>query len=223
MSRLPVLHHPAARAALLVLLVGGLVLLGLSPAVHGAVIDLLEASRGVIAAHPVAGPLAFVLLAAVSALLTFVSSAVLLPVAVYTWGPSVTILLLWVGWLLGGVIAHSLAWYFGRPLLNWLAPEESVARYERMLRAHTGFTEILLFQLALPSELVGYALGLMRCPLGRYVAALAVAELPYAVGTVLISQGFVQRDFRTLVGVSAVGLLAMLVLARVVQRRVARR
>ena len=63
----------------------------------------------------------------------------------------------------------------------------------------------------------------MRCPLPRYLAALAVAELPYAVGTVLISQGFVQRDFRTLVGVSAVGVLAMLVLARVVQHRVARR
>jgi uncharacterized membrane protein YdjX (TVP38/TMEM64 family) len=205
----------------LVLLVGGLVAIGLSSTVHGALISVLEASREVIAAHPVAGPLIFMVLAAVSAFMTFVSSAVLIPAAVYAWGPAATMLLLWIGWTLGGAVAHSLAFYFGRPLLQWLAPPESIARYERILRRHTSFMEILLFQMALPSELVGYALGLARCPLGRYLAALAVAQLPYAAGTVLISVGFVQRDFRTMIGVTAIGLIVMLVLARIVQRRLA--
>jgi uncharacterized membrane protein YdjX (TVP38/TMEM64 family) len=222
MTEHPGHQHPAARTIVLVLLVGGLVALGLSPTVHGALISVLEASRAVITAHPIAGPVIFVLLAAVSAFMTFVSSAVLIPAAVYAWGPAITMLLLWIGWTLGGVVAHSLAFYFGRPLLQWLAPPESVARYERLLRRHTSFTEILLFQMALPSELVGYGLGLARCPLGRYVAALAVAQLPYAAGTVLISVGFVQRDFRTMIGVTALGLLAMLILARIVQRRVAK-
>ncbi len=48
------------------------------------------------------------------------------------------------------------------------------------------------------------------------------AQLPDAAGTVLISVGFVQRDFRTMIGVAAFGLLVMVVLARVVQRRLAR-
>jgi uncharacterized membrane protein YdjX (TVP38/TMEM64 family) len=214
-------HHPIARILVLVLIVGGLVALGLSSTVHGALISVLEASRGVITAHPVAGPVIFVVLAAVSAFMSFVSSAVLIPAAVYAWGPLPTMLLLWIGWTIGGAVAHSLAFYFGRPLLRWLAPPESVERYEQLLRRHTSFTEILLFQLALPSELVGYGLGLARCPLGRYLAALAVAQLPYAAGTVLISVGFVQRDFRTMIGVTAVGLIAMLALARLVQKRVA--
>ena len=222
MTRLPVLQHPAARTLVFVLLVGGLVAIGLSSTVHGALINVLEASRGVIVAHPVAGPVIFVVLAAVSAFMTFVSSAVLIPAAVYAWGPLATTVLLWTGWMLGGAVAHSLAYYFGRPLLQWLAPPESVARYERVLRRHTGFLEILLFQMALPSELVGYGLGLARCPLGRYLAALAVAQLPYAAGTVLISVGFVQRDFRTMIGVTALGLIGMLVLARIVQKRLAR-
>jgi len=54
------------------------------------------------------------------------------------------------------------------------------------------------------------------------LAALAVAQLPYAAGTVLISVGFVQRDLRTMIGVTAVGLITMLILARIVQKRVAR-
>lgn len=223
MTAHPSHQHPAARTLVLVLLVAGLVALGLSPTVHGALISVLEASRAVIAAHPVAGPLIFVLLAAVSAFMTFVSSAVLIPAAVFAWGPAITMLLLWIGWTLGGVVAHSLAFYFGRPLLQWLARPESVARYERLLRPHTSFTEILLFQMALPSELVGYGLGLARCPLGRYLAALAVAQLPYAAGTVLISVGFVQRDFRTMIGVTALGLLSMLILGRIVQKRMTHR
>jgi uncharacterized membrane protein YdjX (TVP38/TMEM64 family) len=214
-------HHPVARTLVLVLLVGALIALGLSSAVHGALISVLEASRGVIAAHPVAGPLIFVALAAISAFMSFVSSAVLIPAAVFAWGPATTALLLWVGWTLGGAVAHSLAFYFGRPFLRWLAPPESLERYERLLRRHSSFTEILLFQMALPSELVGYGLGLAQCPLRRYLAALAVAQLPYAAGTVLISVGFVERDFRTMIGVTAFGLFAMLVLARILQRRVA--
>jgi uncharacterized membrane protein YdjX (TVP38/TMEM64 family) len=215
-------HHPVARTIVLVLLVGGLVALGLSSTLHGALIGVLEASRSIITAHPVAGPVIFVVLAAVSAFMSFFSSAVLIPAAVYAWGPIPTMVLLWIGWTIGGAVAHSLAYYFGRPLLRWLAPPESVQRYERLLRRHTSFVEILLFQMALPSELVGYGLGLARCPLGRYLAALAVAQLPYAAGTVLISVGFVQRDFRTMIGVGALGIIVMLVLARTVQKRIAR-
>jgi hypothetical protein len=38
---------------------------------------------------------------------------------------------------------------------------------------------------------------------------------------VLISVGFVERDFRTMIGVTALGLLSMLILARIVQQRLA--
>lgn len=222
MTRHAVHHRPIARILVLVLLGGALMALGLSSSVHEALIGVLEASREVIAAHPVAGPIIFLVLAAVSAFMSFMSSVVLIPAAVYAWGPVPTMVLLWIGWTLGGAIAHSLAYYFGRPLLRWLAPPESVERYERLLRQHTSFTEILLFQMALPSELVGYGLGLARCPLGRYLAALAVAQVPYAAGTVLLSIGFVQRDIRTIIGVTSIGIIAMLGITRLMRRRAAR-
>ncbi len=205
------------RAVLLVALVGGLIALARSDALHRELLDVLEAAKGVIAAHPVAGPLAFIGLSALAALLAFVSSAVLVPAAVYAWGAPLTMLMLWVGWTLGGLVAYSLALKFGRPVLQWIVSDEALSRHQHLLEKRPRFASVLLFQLALPSEIPGYLLGLARYPLSRYLAALMLAELPYAVGTVLLGVGFVERDTATLVAVCLVGAVALVVLARLVR------
>lgn len=212
-SRLPVL-----RAVLLLLLLAGLIALVRSDTLHDAVIGVLEASRGIIAAHPVAGPAAFLALSALSAMVGFVTSAVLVPAAVYAWGAVPTMAMLWVGWMLGGLLAHSIALHFGRPILRWLVPERALLRYERLLQRQPRFSTVLLFQLALPSEIPGYVMGLVRYPASRYLAALAIAELPYAVGTVMLGVGFVERDTTTLIAVSVVGIAMLIVLARTLHR-----
>lgn len=53
---------------------------------------------------------------------------------------------------------------------------------------------ILLFQLALPSELPGYVLGLTRYRFPLFLLSLGLAELPYAVATVVLGHSFVQRQ-----------------------------
>ena len=80
----------------------------------------LDEARPVIRAHPVGGAVLFVLLSAASAWLAFFSSALLVPVAVYSWGRTVTIVLLWLGWMLGGVCAYGMGRVFGRPLVHGL-------------------------------------------------------------------------------------------------------
>ena len=207
------------RAVLLIALVGGLIALGRSDSLHRELLDVLEATKGVIAAHPVAGPLAFIALSALSALLAFVSSAVLVPAAVYAWGAPLTMLMLWIGWTLGGVLAYTLALSFGRPVLRWIVANETLSRHQHLLEKRPRFATVLLFQLALPSEIPGYLLGLARYPLTRYLGALMLAELPYAVGTVLLGVGFVQRDTATLVAVCMVGAVALVVLARIVRSK----
>lgn len=209
----------ATRAVALVLVVAGLIALGRSDALHGALLGVLEASREIISAHPVLGPLAFVGLAALSAMLGFVSSAVLVPAAVYAWNAPITMLLLWVGWTIGGVTAWTLASIFGRPVLRWLVPGAMLSRYQILLEKRPAFSSVLLFQLALPSEIPGYLLGLMHYPLHRYVAALMLAELPYAVGTVMLGVGFVERDTATLLAVCGVGAVALVVIAQILRRR----
>lgn len=180
---------------------------------------MLDAAKAVIAAHPVGGAALFLALSALSAMLGFVSSAVLVPAAVYTWGPVLTMLMLWIGWTLGGVFAYTLAFVFGRPMLSWVLGGKQVRRYQHLLDKHPTFLSVLLFQLALPSEIPGYLLGIARYPLYRYLAALMIAELPYAVGTVLLGQGFVERDTATLVTVCIVGAIALLVIAQLLRQR----
>jgi uncharacterized membrane protein YdjX (TVP38/TMEM64 family) len=213
------LRPVATRALLLVALVAALVAVGRSDTLHRELLDVLDASRNIIAAHPVGGAIVFIGLAALSAMLGFVSSAVLVPAAVYAWGAAWTGVMLWIGWTLGGLVAYTLAATLGRPVLRWIVAGEALRRYKPLLDKRPSFGSVLLFQLALPSEIPGYLLGLARYPLPRYLAALMLAELPYAIGTVLLGIGFVNRDTTTLVAVCLVGGLALVLVARALQRR----
>ena len=163
--------------------------------------------------------LLFVLLAALSAMLAFFSTAVLVPAAVYAWGPWLSAVLLWLGWMLGGLGAYTLASLVGRPAMRWVAHGHPFTAYETRLRRETPFGLVLLFQLALPSEIPGYVLGLARYPLHRYLAALAIAELPYAVGTMLLGESFVSRRVWLLVALGAGAVVMAVVLGRVLRRR----
>jgi uncharacterized membrane protein YdjX (TVP38/TMEM64 family) len=180
------------RAVGLVVLCVALAMLVTSDALHAALLQMLEASKDVIARHPAPGALLFVLMAAISAMLAFVSIAVLVPVAVYAWGEPVSMLLVWIGWILGGGTAYGIARYLGRPVVHWLTGEALLNRVERRIHPQTPFGMILLLQLGLPSEIPGYVLGLARYPLSRYLLALAIAEVPYTIATVYLGAGIVE-------------------------------
>lgn len=180
------------RAALLMLLCAGLAVVARSVSVHAAALELLEACKAVIAMHPFAGPIAFIVLAAASAMLAFVSVAVIVPVATYAWGPLLTVGYLWLGWVLGGVLGFGLGRLVGRSLLVWLSPT-AAQRLENLVRRDESLAIALLLQLSLPSELLGYALGSARYPWSSYLFVLAVGEAPYAMGAVLLGDSFVAR------------------------------
>jgi uncharacterized membrane protein YdjX (TVP38/TMEM64 family) len=215
----PTRHRIAARALPLAILVLALAVLAWSDTAHRIVMRAFAAANGVIVEHEALGMVAFVALAALSAMLAFFSSAVLVPAAVFAWGPVLATALLALGWILGGVTSYSLARWIGRPVLGVLAPGRSFRPYEQRLTSRTTFGLVVLLQLALPSEIPGVVLGLVRYPLGRYVVALALAELPYAIGTVLLGQSFVERRLLALVSLGAVAALAATLSVRALRRR----
>ncbi|HEX9565022.1 MAG TPA: VTT domain-containing protein [Gemmatimonadaceae bacterium] len=207
-----------SRALWLVLLVAALIVLALSPATHAWLLSAFEQASELIESHPVTGAMSFVGLAAVSAMLAFFSSSLLVAPAVYAWGPTATVALLWLGWMLGGVASYSLARWIGRPALSVLLRRRSLDRLEAQVGPTTPFLAVFLFQVALPSEIPGCVLGIVRHPMGRYLAALALAELPWAVGTVLLGESFVERRIGTLVALGVAALAASLLVARLVRR-----
>jgi uncharacterized membrane protein YdjX (TVP38/TMEM64 family) len=180
---------------------------------------MLAWGEGVIAPHPLVGALAFVLLSAVSVTLAFFSSAVLIPIAIETWGREPTIALLYFGWVLGGATAYTLARTIGRPLVRALVDEKTLDRYLGRISRHARFRFVLLMQLALPSELPGWVLGLAHVRFATYLAALAIAELPYAIGTVLVGEGLIEQRAWQLIAIGAAGAALLLVALRLFEQR----
>jgi uncharacterized membrane protein YdjX (TVP38/TMEM64 family) len=192
-------------------------LLALDP-VYEAMRALLAAVEPLMRSHPVPGAIVFLLLSAVAAVLAFFSSALLVPGAVLAWGAPLTILLLWAGWLLGGLAMFAL----GRRM----RPAEGLqARLPPRIAAHLPtdgralrFPLVLLWQLALPSEIPGYLCGLLGVPLRTYVAALALGELPYAVAATLLGESVVDRRPGLLLAIGALVALAAFVVVRALHR-----
>ncbi|MGE0407553.1 MAG: TVP38/TMEM64 family protein, partial [Candidatus Korobacteraceae bacterium] len=196
-----VTRFPSAwrRAFVLLALAAGLALIAAFSDLHEWLVGFLPYAEALIRERPIAGVSVFVLFAALSAMLAFVSSAVLVPVGVYVWGKAGCALLLWLGWILGGVSAYSLSRYFGRPLVRRLHGE-GLERYEKHIAPTMPFKLVLLLQAAMPSEVPGYLLGLAGYRFWKYVAALALIELPYSVATTYLGASFLERRMFLLIG-----------------------
>ncbi len=203
----------AAAAALLAIIA----LIVVSQGAHGALVRLLAAAETVAADHPVAAAALVVLFSALSAMLVFVSSWLVLPFAVYTWGAVPTLFLLWTGWLLGGMTAYSIGRFLGRPAIHRLTSSDLLEHYEDRVSHRAPFGLIVLFQFALPSEIPGYLLGLVRYPFLRYLAALGIVELVYGIATVALGAGVIER--RVTLILPAAAALALLALWAVVALR----
>ena len=112
----------------------GLLILGVgfvaaSDSLHERTAELIVWTEGVIATMPVLGMVVFVLLAMLSAMLAFFSSAVFAPVAVYAWGKATCFVLLWLGWLLGGVASFCVGRFLGRRVAAMLIGEEKITAW----------------------------------------------------------------------------------------------
>ena len=185
---------------------------------HARLLEIIASAEGLIRAYPAWGMVVFVLLAAVSAMLAFVSSAALIPVAIYAWGATLCAVLLWVGWFIGGVLSYLVGRFLGRPIVARLVRPATMARYEAYAHRGAAFVPILLLQLAVPSDTAGYLFGMVRCPAGIYLLALAVAEVPYAVGAVYLGTSFLERRLAPLLLLGAAGALLGIVALRKVMR-----
>ena len=171
---------------------------------------LLEWTRQLISTAPILGMLVFVLLAMVSAMVAFFSSAVVAPIAIYAWGQAPTLMLLWLGWFIGGLLSFCIGRYLGRSVAGAIVGEEKLSAWTQELGERAKFLHVLLFQACVPSEIPGYVLGTLHYRFTWYVIALAITELPYAAATVYLGESYLEGNsqvfFRIGFGAVVVGL-----------------
>jgi len=189
-------RHPINLRTTAILVVGLLLVIAVttSDTLHGAVLDTLAAAERVMRAYPRGGMLLFLLLAALSAMLSFFSSAALVPVGVYVWGPSLTMLLLWSGGVLGGIGGYWFARTLGRRAVKRLFPAAPLRPYETFFAGQARWRTILIFRIALQSELPSYVLGLVRYPFPRYLPIIFLAEAIFVLLEVLLGEAFLARS-----------------------------
>jgi uncharacterized membrane protein YdjX (TVP38/TMEM64 family) len=203
----PALVPPAWKHALsLALLIAALAALASSDTLHQLFLRAVNMAEGVITAYPTLGISLFIVFSALSAMIAFFSTAVITPVAVETWGAPLSILFLWIGWMLGGMCAYSVGRTLGRGVVRALTSVEALDRFEHRISSRAPFGLVLLFQFAMPSEVPGYLLGLVRYPFHKYVTILGMVELPFAIGTVLLGASFLQQRTAMLLAIGAVGV-----------------
>ena len=195
------------RAIVLGILLTTAMLLMLAEPVHEWLLLLFDSAGAVISQRSTQGMVVFVLLAALSAMVAFVSSAVLVPVAIHVWGPAVCFVLLWLGWFAGGLAGYAVGRFLGRPAVERLVRPETLRRYEGWTHSGKTLVPMLMIQLAIPSDLASYLFGLVRCRFIIFAAALALAEIPYALGAVFLGESFLERRLLPLVALGLAGVL----------------
>ena len=194
-------------------------LIAASEDLHSRSQDLIAACEAIISGYPRLGMIVFVLLASASAMLAFFSSAILVPVGIYAWGASTCFLLLWLGWFLGGVLAYLVGMSVGRAVVERLVGERRLGKLEKRVSRNASFVHIVLFQAMLPSEIPGYVLGSLRYSFPMFAAALALVEMPYAVGTIYIGESFLEGRGWVLVALAAAAALSISIAVTLVHRR----
>src|SRR3970282_2449570 len=107
----------------------------------------------------------------------------------------------------------------GRPLVHTVGSARLIAFYQRCVSAGMRFPTVLLLQFALPSEIPGYLLGILRVRFRVYLAALALVELPYRVGTVLLGESIVEQRTGWLLVLGAAGVGITVLAAYLLSRR----
>lgn len=182
------------RLVLLLLVVAAAGLVVASAPLHGALTNIVATGEAFMARAPVAGAAVFVGLTAVSAMIAFFSTGLLAPLAIATWGPLTTFVLLWVGWLAGGAVSYVIGRYLGRGVAALLVGGETLDHWEREVRDRSHVRHLLLFQLAMPSEILGYVLGLVRYSFATYIGVLSLTEIPYALAIVYLGESFLAGD-----------------------------
>jgi uncharacterized membrane protein YdjX (TVP38/TMEM64 family) len=174
-------------------------------------------AEAIMNAHPVMGAAVFFLFAALSAMLAFTSSVVLVPAANLVWGKLITFLLLWGGWVAGAVVSFGIG-IVARPLLVRLGFQEKLNKYQQFVSRRMKFWTTVLFCIAVPSEIPGYLLGGLRYPFLKFVGAIALAESMYALGIVFAGQSLIAAKPLTFAVIVAVLIIIAIAARRLLSK-----
>ena len=156
------------------------------------------------------GMAVFILLAALSAMLSPFSSAPLIPIALVIWGPVLTAIMLLAGWTIGGMLAYFIGWKFGYAIAIKFVAREKIDKWSMVIKNKFSIFLLFVFRLMTPSE-TGYVFGVFRYPFWKYLLITFLSELPYAFGLSFAGEAIISREHEILValGIASIFMIAI--------------
>lgn len=172
-----------------------IVLIGLviyaSAELQGNIVNSVNYLGSYFGNHPFLGGLIFFGISIVAVLVSPFSSVPLVPSAIMAWGSLVTFFLMLPAWIIGGLLAYYAGSLSREKIIRHYISFVKIDYYKNRISPHSQFWLVLLFRLAIPSEVAGYTLGIVRYDFWKYFLITIITELPLALvvvysGTILI-------------------------------------
>lgn len=141
----------------------------------------LDQLTALLEGNMVTGMVAYVLGATITTVIAPLSFLPVLPVAVSLWGSFVAAMLSIVAWSFGSAIAFLLARRYGRPLVLRLVGERKMKHFTEFMPQRNLFIAVVFLRIALPVDLLSYALGLIGVMrFWPYMLATVIGLIPFA-------------------------------------------
>jgi uncharacterized membrane protein YdjX (TVP38/TMEM64 family) len=158
----------------------GLAIYG-SSALQGNIVHSVNYLGDYFKGHPFLGGLIFFVISFFAVLLSPFSSVPLVPSAIMAWGSFITFSLILPAWILGGTVAYYLGLLSREKIIRHFISFGKVDYYKIRLSPKSQFWLVFLFRLAIPSEIAGYTLGIIRYDFWKYLLVTLLTELPFAI------------------------------------------
>lgn len=129
----------------------------------------------------VVGIIIYTILAIITTVIAPLSSIPLMPIASNVWGAFITALASIMGWWIGSLIAFYISRTYGRELVEKFVAKEKLLELEKRVPEKNIFWSIVALRMAVPVDVLSYALGLFSNIQWRtYAYASLLGIIPFA-------------------------------------------
>jgi uncharacterized membrane protein YdjX (TVP38/TMEM64 family) len=144
--------------------------------------------------HKILGAFIFILISALAVMFSPLSSVPFVPAAVLIWGKIAALSFLMIGGMIGSAGTYFLGYYALYPLLKIITSVEIIEFYKKRIANHLSFWMIVLFRLAMPVEIPGYVIGIIKYEFWLYMIATFIVFLPFEALIVYASEAFLKKE-----------------------------
>jgi len=184
------------------------------------VLDFIFSFADYLGVHKYLGVLIFVAISALSAIISPLSSIPLTPFAIVAWGYELTLFFLLLGWIIGGATGWIIGYYAGERVVRRHYSFKKIEYYKNKLSTETQFWLVLIFRFAIPSEITGFTLGILKYSFGKYLLATFITEFPFALLAVYSSEALVGGQVFVFTGLIALALIFIGIMSLYFKKRI---